>query len=284
MDQRTLITITLSSVCASTSALLSWYWYLPILRSFSQRPIESCLTRAADIGFDEQKLRKLLFALEVSVLATLIWFCWAYMGIFLGLTVIAVLYHVRGLMLLWVIEGRERLLRGQTLAFTTGLQGLVRGGLSLSQAVELMSRETPAPLGRQVARVATDFRRGRPLVESLNEVRSSLRLDAFSLLVTSISCALKQGSSLEHSLKGVQETLEHREQAERHLGAKTSSARSTLFILALTPPGFFLMFWVMQPESMGLIFLTPQGKIILAIVLGLMYVGLAWAKKIISIK
>lgn len=284
MDQQTLFTALLSSSCAATSAALSWVWYLPIIQQLSQQPIESCLKRAADIGFNEQKLRKMLFTLEVLLMATLIWFGWAYMGLFLGLTVIAVLYHVRGLLLSWIIEGRERTLRSQTLSFTTGLQGLVRGGLSLSQAVDLIARETPAPLGIQVARVATDFRRGRPLVESLNDVRSTLRLDAFSLLVTSICCALKQGSSLENSLKGVQETLEHREHAERHLSAKTSGARSTLLILALTPLGFFFMFWVMQPESMNLIFMTPQGKAILAIVVGLMYVGIAWAKKVITIK
>ena len=162
--------------------------------------------------------------------------------------------------------------------------GLTRGGLSLAQAFDTIAQETPKPLGRQVTRIANEHRRGRPLVDAIDAVREQLRIDAFSLLVTSIACALKQGASLESSLLGVQESLEHRDHAERQLYAKTSNARMTILILSGTTPAFFLMFWFMTPDTTLLIFKTEAGKKLVAVILLLMYVGIAWSRKLLNLK
>jgi len=284
MHPHTLVTAGLASAACACSVWFAWRWYLPLIRRVSQTSIDSLLARTGEIGFDEHLFRTRMFAIEAVLLVGLVWLGWGYTGFVLGMTLLAIGYHLRGIILAWIIESRERLLRRQTLSLTTGLQGLVRGGLGLAQSIDALARETPLPLGMQLARVANDYRRGRPLIEALNAVRSSLRLDAFSLLVTSINCALKQGSSLEASLGGVQESLEHRDHAERQLSAKTSSARATILILSLTPPGFFAMFWLMQPDSMPLIFHTDNGKMMMAAILGLMYTGVAWAKRLLTIK
>lgn len=284
MQTHALLTMICACVSVAICVWLFWIWCIPVLRSAIQKPIEPLLVRAGNIGFNERQFRKRLFIGESLVVGFLIWSTLAYMGLILGFTVMAIVYHLRALILAWVIETRERMLRSQTLSFTTALQGLVQGGMTLAPAVEALARETPAPLGKQVSRVSTEFRRGRPLMESLSEVRETLRLDAFSLLVTSIVCALKQGASLQASLAGVQEALEHRDHAERQMRAKTSGARSTILILACTPPGFFIMFWLMMSGSMQLIFTTDHGKLMLAGILGLMYIGIAWARRLLMLK
>lgn len=283
MQSLALFSLILASVSMAIGVWLFWIWSIPILRSAFQKPVEPLLVRAGNIGFNERLLRKRLFVGEAIVVAVLTWATMIYLGWILGITLMCITYHLRGLVLAWVIETRERLLRSQTLRLTTALQGLVQGGMTLAPAVEALARETPAPLGTQINRISTEFRRGRPLMESLNEVRETLRLDAFSLLVTSIVCALKQGASLQASLAGVQEALEHRDHAERQLRAKTSGARSTILILACTPPAFFVMFWFMMSGSMELIFTTDYGKWLLAGILGLMYIGIAWARRLLML-
>jgi tight adherence protein B len=284
MNAHAFTSMILACIFLALAAAFVWIWCIPIFRSIAQKSIEPLLIRAGNIGFNEQLMRKQLFVGESIMVGLLVWGTLVYMGWILGLTVICIAYHLRGLLLAWVIESRERMLRSQTLSFTSALQGLVRGGMTLAPAVETLSRETPAPLGTQINRISTEFRRGRPLMESLNEARETLRLDAFSLLVTSIVCALKQGASLQASLAGVQEALEHRDHSERQMFAKTSGARSTILILACTPPGFFIIFWLMMSGSMQLIFTTDDGKLLLASILGLMYVGIAWARRLLVLK
>lgn len=280
----TCLMVLLSSTCVATAFLSGWFWGVPWLRALSQRPIEHYLKRAGEVGFDGRRLRQQLFLVELLLLSALAWSTSVYLGLVLGGTLLAIGVHLRALVLSWLIEYRERVLRSQTLAFTSGLQGLVRGGLGLTQSIEAMVQGTPAPLGREISRIAGDYRRGRPLVESLQDVRSRIQLDAFSLMVTSICCALRQGASLESSLAGVQESLEHRDGVERQLRSKTANARATILFLSAMPFLFFALFWFMMPDSMPLIFATSNGKLMLAAIFGLMYVGIAWAKRLLMIR
>jgi len=279
-----IVVILMAAVCYSSAVFLACQWYVPLIRNAFQKPIERQILRATEIGFVEDNLRNTTFALEVLSIIVLSWLAYVYMGFVLSLAVFAIVLHLRSLIFSWMIESRERLLRSQTLGFTTGIMGLTRGGLNLSQAFETIATETAKPLGNLVIRIANDHRRGRPLAEAIDAVRVQLRLDSFSLLVTSITCALKQGSSLEASLLGVQESLEHRDHAERLLYSKTSSARATILILSGTTPGFFLLFWFMMPNSINLIFQTEAGKKLVAAVLLLMYGGIAWSRQLLNIK
>lgn len=284
MQLATLGLTTGSSICFAVAVWLVWRWWLPMIQITSQRIIDDSLIRLGEIGFHESTLRFRLFLFEAILLIAIGVGYWKYMGIVLTTVVVGIYFHVRSLLLTYVIDRREQLLRRQTLSLTAGLHGLTQSGLSLPQAILQIAGQTPAPLGRQMQRVASNYRLGRPLNESITEVRSRLRLDAFSLLVTSITCSLKQGTPLGQALMGVQEALEHREQVERQLSAKTASARASILILAVSPVFFLLLFAALQPEFLELLFTRASGKIMLAIFLCLLYGGIAWGRSLLRIR
>lgn len=283
MQPNSLISLSAASVCIALAVGFASRWHLPRLQAWWQKPLEPLLRQAAQLGFHDQHLRAVCFLIDSAVIVALVWLTLRYTGAVLGCSLGAIYFHLRLLILAWLIEKRQRILRSQVLGFSTGLQGLMQGGLGLAAAVETLARQTPAPLGVQIRRVAIEFRHGRPLAEALNAARQTLRLDAFALLITSITCALRQGASLELSLAGVQETLEHRDHADRQMRAKTASQRTTILILACMPVLFFAMFWLMMSESMQLLFTLPLGRTILASILALMYMGAAWARRLVSL-
>ncbi len=284
MNAQSLFTLMLSTVLAGSAAACSGYWWLPMLKTASHAPVESMLNRLSEIGFDGQRFRLRLLLIETTLAAILILTSWSYAGPILGATLLVVAFHLRGWLLKWMIDRRERMLRAQTLELTLGLEGLVRGGMNLSTAVETLTREIPAPLGKLVEKIANDFQRGRPLTDAINAIRNSLRLDDFSLLATSITCALKQGSSLERSLAGVQQSLENRAHAEHQLRGKTSSARATILILGCTPVGFLTMFLLAMPESTMLLWTDSYGRILLSAIIASLYVGVVWAHRLLMIR
>ncbi len=284
MHLATLGLATSSSLLGALGVWLSWQWWLPMLQQVSQRLINESLVRLGEIGFNEQKVRFRLFLFEAALMVVIGVGYWQYMGIVLTLVVVGIYFHVRSLVLCFFIDRRERLLRRQTLSLTVGLHGLTQSGLSLPQAIVQITSQTPAPLGWQMQKVASNYRLGRPLSESISEVRSKLRLDAFSLLVTSITCSLKQGTPLGQALMGVQEALEHRDQVERQLSAKTSSARASILILAVSPLFFLLLFAVWQPDFLELLFNRASGKLLLALFLCLLYGGIAWGRSLLRIR
>lgn len=273
-----------SSTLVAVMVWCVWVWWIPLIRQGSHQWIDESLTRLGEIGFDEKKIRVRLFVFEVFLFVGILVGYWAYMGFFLTAVVVGVYFHMRSLVLADVIERRERLLRSQTLSLTAGLHGLTQSGLSLPQAILHVATQTPAPLGKQIQRVASNYRLGRPLNEAITEVRSRLRLDAFSLLVTSITCALTQGTPLSAALLGVQEALEYRDQAERQLSAKTASSRADILVLSLSPFFFFALYAMFMPGSLALLFGLSSGKVVLAVIILLLYSGIAWSRSLLRIR
>lgn len=273
-----------SSLLAAASVWLVWVWWIPVIQQTSQQSVDASMIRLGEIGFDEQRSRFQLSLWDLGFLFLLSVGFWFYLGILLTMLFAAIYLHARSLVLTHIIDRRERTLRSQSLALTAGLYGLTQSGLSLPHAIQQLAPQTPAPLGHQIRRIANNYRLGRPLHEAITEVRTQLRLDAFSLLVTSLTCALKQGTSLEHALIGVQEALEHRDQVERQLSAKTASARTTIVILAFSPLFFLLVFSLLAPDSMALLFSTNSGKFVLAMIIGFLYAGIAWSRSLLRIR
>lgn len=273
-----------SSLLAATSVWLAWFWWLPAIRNTSQKWIDQPLRRLGEIGFDEETVRSRLFFFETLLGIGFVYGFRVYPGPFLTLVLMAVYFHARGLILAHVIDQRERLLRAQTLSLTVALQGLTQSGVSLAQAILQAAPEIPAPLGKQMHRLASNYRLGRPLSEAIGEIRQVLRLDAFSLLVTAMTCAMKQGTPMRDALLGVQETLEHRDRVERQLQAKTSSARTTILLLSASPFFFAGVIWFFMPETIALIFGSQTGKFVLAIIVATFYSGVAWARSLLRLR
>jgi tight adherence protein B len=192
--------------------------------------------------------------------------------------------HLRSQVIRTIVERREATLRGQVLKFTNGLDAYTRSGMGLAEAIESTARETDAPLGVFVNRISRDARRGRPLVEALNAVRSSMRLEPFSLLATAITCSLREGSSLSASLAGVQQSLEDRMNVERLMYSKTSSTRRSMLILGLSPIGFLVLFSFSMSSQMTMLLTQNLGRAFLAAIILLMYTGIAWMQRILVVR
>lgn len=270
-------------VCYAVAVGLCCLWWLPLLQRFSQQWIEHHLNKLDSIALPEARIRHGLFLLELVVIPSIIFLGFKFIGIALSLTLLGIFLHMRALVLEWVIECRERLLNRQVLGFTTGVLSMARGGLGLSSSVQVLASESDMPLQRYLRQVSTDFNHGRPFSEALDAARESLRLGSFSLLVSSINCAHERGSSIEAALAGVQESLEHRDHADRQLRSKTANARMTLLILAVMPIVFLAIF-SLQPSWLRQIFEAELGKKLLAVSLASMYIGCAWARKLLILK
>lgn len=284
MHATSLAIATGSSVLSAATVWLAWFWYLPILRQLTQKGIDSPLSRLGEVGFHESKIRSRLFALELGLAVTLAYLAAGTISLYLAAALAFIYFHARSLVLAHVIDRRERKLRAQTLSLTVALQGLTQSGLSLPQAVLHAAPETAAPLGNQIQKLAKEYRLGRPMHEAIDYVRQTLRLDAFSLLVTAINCSLKQGTPLRDALLGVQETLEHRDRVERQLLAQTASARTTIKILSASPFFFMGAFAIFMPKSVGMLFQTSDGHFLLSIILVTFYSGVAWSQSLLRIR
>ncbi|MFM7068489.1 MAG: type II secretion system F family protein, partial [Actinomycetes bacterium] len=164
------------------------------------------------------------------------------------------------------------------------LSGTLRAGYSIAQGFEAVSREIEDPMGRELRRVVTESRLGRPLEEALEAVAERMDSEDFAWAVMAIRIQREVGGNLAELLMTVSETMTQRERLRRDVLSLTAEGRMSAFVLGMLPPGLGAVMWVMNPDYIARLFTPGLGYTLLGISVVAMLIGFAWMKKIITVE
>jgi tight adherence protein B len=164
------------------------------------------------------------------------------------------------------------------------LASTLRAGYSLMQGVEAVSQEVSEPVGRELRRVVTEARLGRPLEESLDGVATRMESADFNWAVMAIRIQREVGGNLAELLMTVAETMTERERLRRDVNALTAEGRISAIVLGLLPFGIGLFIMGANPGYLDPLFDDSFGNILLGAAVVLMAVGFYWMKKTIEIE
>jgi tight adherence protein B len=163
------------------------------------------------------------------------------------------------------------------------LSSTLRAGYSLMQGVEAVSQEVSEPMGRELRRVVTEARLGRPLEESLDGV--ALRMDSgdFGWATMAIRIQREVGGNLAELLVTVADTMTERERLRRDVNALTAEGKISAIVLGIMPLGLGLFIYAANPGYLDPLFDETVGKIMVVGAGLLMLGGFYWMKKTIEI-
>ncbi len=164
------------------------------------------------------------------------------------------------------------------------LSGTLRAGYSMMQGVEAVSQEVEDPMGRELRRVVTESRLGRPLEESLEASAERMESPDFAWAVMAIRIQREVGGNLSELLLTVAETMTHRERLRRDINALTAEGRVSAIVLAILPVGLGLVMYAINPDYMKVLFEETSGKFALVGAILLAFAGFWWMKKVIEIE
>lgn len=166
----------------------------------------------------------------------------------------------------------------------TLLAGTLRAGYSIGQGFEAVSTEISEPMGRELRRVVTETRLGRPLDEALEAVADRMQSDDFAWAVMAIRIQREVGGNLAELLVTVADTMTQRERLRRDVATLTAEGRMSAIVLGLLPPVLGVVMWVINPDYMLELFQPGLGYILLGLGAVAMLIGFAWMKKLITIE
>ncbi len=212
----------------------------------------------------------LTFALTRSLIPTLI--------------VAALAFFVPRAALSIAVRRRCRAFERQLPDTLTLMAGTLRAGYSIGQGFEAVSTEIADPMGRELRRVVTETRLGRPLDESLEAVADRMKSDDFSWAVMAIRIQREVGGNLAELLVTVADTMTQRERLRRDVATLTAEGRMSAIVLGFLPPALGLVMWAINPGYMSTLFTPGLGYILLGLGVVSMLIGFAWMKKIITIE
>jgi tight adherence protein B len=179
---------------------------------------------------------------------------------------------------------RLRALNGQLPDVLDHLQGSLRAGYGLLQAVEWVSRQLPNPVGMEFDRVLREVQLGRGLLEALENMVRRIPSDDLALIVTAIKIQYEVGGSLAEILETVAHTIRERVRIQREIRVLTAQQRYSGYVLMFLPIGLGAFLMVVNPEYEMQLF-TPGPTLCLPIGTAiLMVVGFFVMRRIVDIE
>jgi tight adherence protein B len=184
----------------------------------------------------------------------------ALLGLFLGglvlrstisgaaLAVIA--YIIPGFLLNHSIHNRRRAFERQLIDVLVLINGAVRAGFSLLQAIEVVQKEMTPPASEEFLRVQREVGLGLSLSEALNNLASRMHNTDLDFMVTAINIHYKVGGNLTTMLSAVTDTIRERIRLFSEVRVITTQQRYTSYLISMLPFFVGAFFFVMNPDYM----------------------------------
>jgi tight adherence protein B len=164
------------------------------------------------------------------------------------------------------------------------LSGSMRAGFSFAQGLESVANEATQPTRRELQRVFTESRLGRPIEDALEE--SADRMSSVDLMwaVMAIRIQREVGGNLAELLDTVSDTMTQRERLRLEIKALTAEARFSGWILGLFPVVFAGILFLVQPNYMGVLFEESIGIMAIIASVVMTFIGAIWLRKLLQIE
>ncbi len=210
-------------------------------------------------------------------------------GIFFG-TVLLLMLLGKPLLLALLLGGvlgfglphlyiRRRLRRRQLQflkLFPEAIELMVRGlraGLPIGESFQTVSRELPPPMGDTFATISQQTALGVPMEKALAEAAAKIDLTEFNFFVTTIILQRETGGNLGEILSNLADMLRQRQMMKLKIGALSSEARASAYIVGALPFVVFMMLSIISPQYLEPLYNDFRGNISLAVAAGMMFGG-----------
>jgi len=164
------------------------------------------------------------------------------------------------------------------------LSGSMRAGFSFAQGLETVANEASEPTRRELQRVFTESRLGRPIEDALED--SANRMGSVDLMwaVMAIRIQREVGGNLAELLDTVADTMTQRERIRGEIKALTAEGRFSGWILGIFPIAFAGVLYVVQPDYISALFSATEGLVACGVAAVMTGVGFLWLRKILVIE
>jgi len=166
----------------------------------------------------------------------------------------------------------------------TLLSNSLRAGSSFLQSIELVSRETPAPMGEEMGRVVREVNLGLGMEEALANMVRRIKSDDLDLMVTAIGVQQQVGGNLAEILDTISFTIRERVRIKGEINTLTAQGRMSGYLVAFLPIGIAVTLNFINPAFMEPLFTQLIGQILLGVGGVMMVIGFFAIQKIVDIK
>jgi tight adherence protein B len=158
----------------------------------------------------------------------------------------------------------------------------VKTGLPVTEALRIVAREAPDPVGSEFTRLVEGLKMGVTLEQGLKRMFDSMptaEVGFFSIVMT---IQAKSGGNLSEALGNLAGVLRNRKRLAGKIKAMSSEAKASSLIIGSLPPGVMAIVYVTAPKYISLLFTERAGHFMLAICVIWMGIGIMVMRKMMN--
>ncbi len=163
----------------------------------------------------------------------------------------------------------------------TLISNSLRSGFAFTQSVELASRQVGRPIRDELTHFLRDVALGSPTDSALEAMAERTASYDLEMMVATVLVQRSTGGNLSEILDNVAETIGERERIAGEIRALTASQRLTGLILSIYPVFLFVVFYLLAPDLMKVLWQEPVGRLLLVVAVGLQVVGMLTIRRIL---
>jgi tight adherence protein B len=168
----------------------------------------------------------------------------------------------------WVLAFlNKRREKAFTAEFANGIDVIVRSvksGLPTNEALKIVAKEIPDPVGFEFTRLCEGLRLGVTLEEGLKKMYESMPTAEVSFFSIVMTIQQKSGGNLSEALSNLSGVLRDRKRLSGKIKAMSSEAKASAMIIGSLPPGVMGIVYVTTPAYISLLFTERLGNLMLA--------------------
>lgn len=179
---------------------------------------------------------------------------------------------------------RRAVIDGQLIELCDVMGSMLRSGYGYAQALSATATEVGPPLSIELRQLLDTVRLGGDIDEALEELEGRLHSRDFEMVASAISIQRRSGGNLAEILEGVASTIRERQSFFREVQTITSKERFSALLVAAFPLSIIAVLTLMAPETYGLLFTDPMGRVMLGIAVALDAVGFFIIHKLVKVE
>ncbi len=186
----------------------------------------------------------------------------------------------------WVLDMLAKMRNKKMMnQFADGIDIIVRGvksGLPLTECLQIISAESPAPLGPEIKRLTDNIQMGMTMDRALMAFYKRVPLPEVNFFVIVLTIQAKAGGNLSEALGNLSTVIRSRKMMREKIKALSSEAKASAMIIGCLPFAVAFMVYLTTPDYIIELFIKPTGHMILFMGACLMSTGIFVMRKMIS--
>jgi tight adherence protein B len=160
----------------------------------------------------------------------------------------------------------------------------LKAGHSFRQALQSVVDENQPPASKELKRVLTETRLGRPMDEALADMAARIGSKNFEFVITAVTIQRQVGGSLASLFDMVADTVRNRQQFAKKIKGLTAMGRASAYVLVGLPFFVALMLTLLNSKYMHPLWHTSTGHKLIITMFVMIGIGSLVLRKIVNFR